>query len=124
MSSSTGPPAGVLPSTNTSPLAPTHDQVSCASQSVRLLTRLQVVVLYVVCRRLVNGRGIYRALQTVVYTVVIFGMWNIPGARTLINPLKLFTIGWHELCHIIAVGDRAALETMLIPHRPSSPAGP
>lgn len=21
----------------------------------------------------------------------------------LINPLKLFTIGWHELCHITAV---------------------
>ncbi|EGN96597.1 hypothetical protein SERLA73DRAFT_58655, partial [Serpula lacrymans var. lacrymans S7.3] len=38
----------------------------------------------------------------VVYAVVIFGVWNIPGARTLINPLKLFTIGWHELCHIVA----------------------
>lgn len=21
----------------------------------------------------------------------------------LINPLKLFTIGWHELCHIVMV---------------------
>ncbi|EKM49999.1 uncharacterized protein PHACADRAFT_264473 [Phanerochaete carnosa HHB-10118-sp] len=38
----------------------------------------------------------------VVYTVVIFALWNIPGARVLINPLKLFTIGWHELCHITA----------------------
>jgi len=43
-------------------------------------------------------------LQTVVYSVVIFGIWNIPVARTLINPLKLFTIGWHEFCHIVAVG--------------------
>jgi len=39
----------------------------------------------------------------VVYAVVIFALWNIPGARNLINPLKLFTIGWHELCHIIMV---------------------
>jgi len=38
----------------------------------------------------------------VVYTVVIFALWNIPGARNLINPLKLMTIGWHELCHIVA----------------------
>ncbi|KIP10028.1 hypothetical protein PHLGIDRAFT_28708 [Phlebiopsis gigantea 11061_1 CR5-6] len=40
--------------------------------------------------------------QIVVYAVVIFAFWNIPGARVLINPLKLFTIGWHELCHITA----------------------
>ncbi|CAL1714688.1 unnamed protein product [Somion occarium] len=37
----------------------------------------------------------------VVYAVVIFALWNIPGARVLINPLKLLTIGWHELCHIV-----------------------
>ncbi|KAH9945708.1 peptidase M50B-like-domain-containing protein [Amylocystis lapponica] len=37
----------------------------------------------------------------VVYAVVIFALWNIPGARVLITPLKLFTIGWHELCHIV-----------------------
>ncbi|KAG1814521.1 peptidase M50B-like-domain-containing protein [Suillus variegatus] len=49
-------------------------------------THDQIVVLYV----------------TVVYAVVIFGIWNIPVARTLINPLKLFTIGWHEFCHIVA----------------------
>ncbi|KZP16643.1 hypothetical protein FIBSPDRAFT_957884 [Athelia psychrophila] len=49
-------------------------------------TKDQVVVLYVI----------------VVYAVVIFGVWHIPGARVLINPLKLLTIGWHELCHIIA----------------------
>lgn len=35
--------------------------------------------------------------------VVIFGFWNVPGIRNVINPLKLFTIGAHELCHIIAV---------------------
>ncbi|KAB5594965.1 hypothetical protein CTheo_1598 [Ceratobasidium theobromae] len=34
--------------------------------------------------------------------VVISALWHIPGARTLINPLKLFTIGWHELCHMAA----------------------
>ncbi|OCH93632.1 hypothetical protein OBBRIDRAFT_885307 [Obba rivulosa] len=37
----------------------------------------------------------------VVYAVVIFAFWNIPGVRALIVPLKLFTIGWHELCHIV-----------------------
>ena len=42
-------------------------------------------------------------VKIVVYAVVIFGVWHIPGARVVINPLKLFTIGWHELCHIIAV---------------------
>jgi hypothetical protein len=41
--------------------------------------------------------------QIAVYTVVIFAVWNIPGARTIINPLKLMTIGWHELCHITVV---------------------
>ena len=41
--------------------------------------------------------------QIVVYAVVIFAVWNIPAVRNVINPLKLFTIGWHELCHIIAV---------------------
>ena len=35
--------------------------------------------------------------------VIIFGFWNVPVVRNLINPLKLFTIGWHELCHISAV---------------------
>lgn len=35
--------------------------------------------------------------------VVIFGFWNVPGIRHLINPLKLLTIGAHELFHIIAV---------------------
>lgn len=36
-------------------------------------------------------------------SVVIFGVWNVPGLRNLINPLKLFTIGLHEMSHIIAV---------------------
>lgn len=49
-------------------------------------TQYQLPVLYVI----------------VVYAVVIFAVWNIPAVRNLINPLKLFTIGWHELCHIIA----------------------
>ena len=40
--------------------------------------------------------------------VVIFGFWNVPVVRNLINPLKLFTIGWHELCHITAVRTRTA----------------
>lgn len=34
------------------------------------------------------------------YTVIIFGLWNLAFFRTLISPLKLFTIGFHELCHI------------------------
>jgi len=46
----------------------------------------QLVVLYVIA----------------VYMVIIFAVWNVPGVRNLINPLKLFTIGWHELCHIAA----------------------
>uniref|UniRef100_D8Q0G5 Peptidase M50B-like-domain-containing protein n=1 Tax=Schizophyllum commune (strain H4-8 / FGSC 9210) TaxID=578458 RepID=D8Q0G5_SCHCM len=32
--------------------------------------------------------------------VVIFGLWNVPIVRKLLNPLKLFTIGLHELFHI------------------------
>ncbi|KAF7356705.1 hypothetical protein MVEN_01005200 [Mycena venus] len=46
----------------------------------------RVVVLYVI----------------IAFAVVIFGFWNVPGVRNCINPLKLFTIGWHELCHIAA----------------------
>ncbi|KAJ7634127.1 peptidase M50B-like-domain-containing protein [Mycena polygramma] len=40
--------------------------------------------------------------QIIAFAVVIFGFWNVPGVRHCINPLKLFTIGWHELCHITA----------------------
>ncbi|CAE6454659.1 unnamed protein product [Rhizoctonia solani] len=39
---------------------------------------------------------------SVVFIVVISALWHIPGARTLINPLKLFTVGWHELSHMAA----------------------
>ncbi|KAF8909411.1 peptidase M50B-like-domain-containing protein [Gymnopilus junonius] len=46
----------------------------------------QIVVLYVI----------------VAMAVIIFGFWNVPVVRNVINPLKLFTIGWHELCHISA----------------------
>lgn len=46
----------------------------------------QVVVIYVM----------------IAMAVVIFGFWNVPVVRHLINPLKLFTIGLHELCHISA----------------------
>lgn len=35
----------------------------------------------------------------VVYAIILFGLWNIPGARVIINPLKLFAIGWHEVSH-------------------------
>ena len=41
--------------------------------------------------------------QIVVYAVILFGLWNIPGARVIINPLKLFAIGWHEVCHAALV---------------------
>jgi len=79
----------------------------CASQILCWLTRPPGR--RIICRTCMSSPDIlsYRPPQTVVYAVVIFGMWNIPGARTLINPLKLFTIGWHELCHIIAVGRRS-----------------
>ncbi|EJD48294.1 hypothetical protein AURDEDRAFT_113110 [Auricularia subglabra TFB-10046 SS5] len=52
-------------------------------------TKEQVVELYVI----------------VVFTIVIFGLWVLPLFRVLINvrgPLQLFTIGWHELCHVTA----------------------
>jgi len=46
----------------------------------------QVVVIYVI----------------IAMAVIIFGFWNVPIVRNAINPLKLFTIGLHELCHITA----------------------
>ncbi|KAF5351576.1 hypothetical protein D9758_007204 [Tetrapyrgos nigripes] len=45
----------------------------------------QIVVLYVI----------------IATSVVIFGFWNVPGIRNIINPLKLLTIGIHEFSHII-----------------------
>ena len=41
--------------------------------------------------------------QIVIYAVVLFGLWTIPGVRLIITPLKLFAIGWHELSHAILV---------------------
>ena len=51
------------------------------------------------------SRGGANVLQIVVYAVILFALWNIPGARVVINPLKLFAIGWHEMCHAIVVRD-------------------
>lgn len=36
-----------------------------------------------------------------VYITVVFAIWNAPVVRNIIIPFKLFTIGWHELCHTI-----------------------
>ncbi|KAG6890094.1 hypothetical protein C0995_012043 [Termitomyces sp. Mi166 len=40
--------------------------------------------------------------QIIAMAVIIFGFWNVPIVRNLINPLKLFTIALHEFCHISA----------------------
>jgi len=72
---------------------------------------LQLPVLYVVRSSLLLTDVVHvsdrpatsSSQQIVVYAVVIFAIWNIPAVRNVINPLKLFTIGWHELCHIIVV---------------------
>lgn len=37
-----------------------------------------------------------------VFLVLVIPFWFLPGARTIISPLKLYVIGWHELCHMIA----------------------
>ncbi|KAJ3731846.1 peptidase M50B-like-domain-containing protein [Lentinula guzmanii] len=68
------------------PLAPPTASSSPSSPSAITPSADQIVVLYVI----------------ISMAVVIFGFWNVPGIRHLINPLKLFTIGAHELCHIIA----------------------
>ncbi|KAF4569824.1 hypothetical protein EYR40_008804 [Pleurotus pulmonarius] len=47
-----------------------------------------------------TGDQIVVCYVIIAMSVVIFGFWNVPGVRNIINPLKLFTIGWHELCHI------------------------
>ncbi|KZT43129.1 hypothetical protein SISSUDRAFT_741838 [Sistotremastrum suecicum HHB10207 ss-3] len=62
-------------------------------------TQNQAVVIYVV----------------LVYTVVIFGLWNMPGMRKIINPFKLMTVGWHELCHIaMAILTGGGIESVTI----------
>ncbi|KIM32740.1 hypothetical protein M408DRAFT_326485 [Serendipita vermifera MAFF 305830] len=40
--------------------------------------------------------------SSVVLLVVAFALWTFPVVRVVINPLKLFVIGWHEFCHIAA----------------------
>ncbi|KAK1232130.1 hypothetical protein PQX77_004731 [Marasmius sp. AFHP31] len=67
------------------PLAPPSG-TSSPSASSMAPNADQIVVLYVI----------------IAMAVVIFGFWNVPGVRHLINPFKLFTIGAHELCHITA----------------------
>ncbi|KAG8900093.1 hypothetical protein FRC01_010269 [Tulasnella sp. 417] len=37
-----------------------------------------------------------------VFLVLVIPFWFLPGARTIIAPLKLYVIGWHELCHMLA----------------------
>jgi hypothetical protein len=57
-------------------------------------------------------------------SVIMFGFWNVPIVRNFINPLKLFTIGWHELCHVFAVRfvmrlyPGVALHWLTFPSRP------
>jgi len=72
------------------PIAPplSTSTPAASNAAVAALTPIseQVVVLYVI----------------VAMAVIIFGFWNVPVVRNVINPLKLFTIGWHELCHISA----------------------
>ncbi|KAF8582793.1 hypothetical protein K439DRAFT_1413005 [Ramaria rubella] len=48
-------------------------------------THDQAVVIYVV----------------LVYTTLIFAVWSVPVVRVIITPFKLFTIGWHEMCHAV-----------------------
>ncbi|KAF8494752.1 peptidase M50B-like-domain-containing protein [Hysterangium stoloniferum] len=36
-----------------------------------------------------------------VYITFVFAVWSAPVVRVVIMPFKLFTIGWHELCHAI-----------------------
>jgi len=39
--------------------------------------------------------------SSIVFLFVVAVLWNLPVIRAVINPLKLYTIGWHELCHIV-----------------------
>lgn len=40
---------------------------------------------------------------TAVFLAAAVVFWFLPGARTLVAPLKLYVIGFHELCHMMAV---------------------
>lgn len=68
------------------PVAPPMPTVTKTPITTITPSNDQVVVLYVI----------------IAMAVIIFGFWNVPIVRNLINPLKLFTIGWHELCHVCA----------------------
>jgi hypothetical protein len=77
MASPTRPPLEPIPTVSPTSIESAGSGIQPSSD--------QVVVLYVM----------------IAYSVIIFGVWNVPIFKMLINPLKLFTIGWHELCHII-----------------------
>ena len=66
--------------------------------SVLYVVRCFPLALYLHTLRVLKTDG-----QLVVYAVVLFGLWNIPGARVIITPLKLFAIGWHEVSHAALV---------------------
>ncbi|OBZ74017.1 Glycogen debranching enzyme [Grifola frondosa] len=89
------PIAPKVPITIMNPVAPTHDQLTLriflCSGSHSICGESHPVSIF---RQLIP-------FEIVVYAVVIFAFWVIPGARVVITPLKLFTIGWHELCHIV-----------------------
>lgn len=108
----------VAPKAHVSPFVPTQYQVRppttrCERRTYDRFPRLTASC--IICRSFITFVAQFHPLssdrppissspQIVVYTVVIFAVWNIPAVRNLINPLKLFAIGWHELCHIIVVG--------------------
>lgn len=75
-----------------------EDSLACSVDQVPTLYVVRLSSSALVCIHPTNPGP-----KIVVYAVVIFALWNIPGARLLITPLKLFTIGWHELCHIVVV---------------------
>jgi hypothetical protein len=55
--------------------------------------------------------------------VVIFGFWNVPGVRNFIIPLKMFSIGLHEMCHVIAVSILSHAFRSCPSHVPLCPLG-
>jgi len=126
MSTTLPPVAPPLASTtavsgNVGSLTPSSDQVSKPTFSQRFLHIIpswnQVVVLYVVCHVIFHFiLPLYSSpVQIVAMAVIIFGFWNVPVVRNFINPLKLFTIGWHELCHISAVCTHTHIYIFLLP---------
>jgi len=38
----------------------------------------------------------------IVFTVVITVLWHLPVVQRLIDPFKMLTVGYHELCHVVA----------------------